>query len=65
MNGDGMNYHDEALGCVRMPPGYHLVRVDDHWMWVHPETDRESVIHWDRWSIYRGAVEDARKRASR
>lgn len=62
MVGNYYDHEDAALGCVRMPPGYLLVRVDDHWMWVHPETDRESCIHWDRWAIYRGAAEDARKR---
>ena len=63
-----MNLHDwmnvkrqDALGFCSMPDGYELWRLDSgHWMWAHPSTDRESVIHWDRWAIYHGAVVDSK-----
>jgi hypothetical protein len=53
-----------SLGFVNMPDGYELVQVDSgHWLWVETATDRESVIDCDRWAIYRGAKQDAERKA--
>lgn len=63
---DDEDDRSDALGFVRMPQGYGLVQLDSgHWMWTHTATDRESQIHWDRWAIYRSAIEDARARGKR
>lgn len=51
-----------ALGFLGMPPGYELWQLDSgHWMWVETRTGRESCIHWSKWAIYRGAVDDSNR----
>ena len=58
---DNNEVRNNALGFVKMPEGYDLIQLDSgHWIWVHESTDRESEIHWDKWAIYRGSVEDSK-----
>mgnify|MGYP001608086892 CR=1 FL=1 len=61
---------NEKLGCrranlgnVRPPAGYDVMLNPDgdHFFWVCYD-GRESVIHWDRWATYRGAVADKVRR---
>lgn len=49
------------LGCIPMPLGYRLERLDDHWIWVEIRTERESVVFCDRWMAYRDAVTDSER----
>lgn len=51
---------DEMLGFQKMPEGYELWLNPDrtHFYWLQTDTGRESVIHWDKWAIYRGAKKD-------
>ena len=43
------------LGFCEMPPGFNLERRDGYWVWAHEATDRESVIHWNKWAVYKWA----------
>lgn len=53
---------DRTLGFTRMPDGYALMLDPDrmHFFWLRYD-DAESVTDWDKWAIYRGAVDDSRK----
>lgn len=55
--------HRVNLGNVRPPRGYEIMLNPDgdHFFWVCID-GRESVIHWDRWEVLRGAKEDAERR---
>ncbi len=54
-----------GFGGAKLPPGYAVIRCDDHTMWVRltlgGDYDREGVIHWDRWASFRGAWADYRR----
>jgi hypothetical protein len=54
-----------SLGFVKMPPGYALMLNGDesHFYWLRHD-GLESVIHWNRWAVYRGAQSDAAKQAN-
>lgn len=55
--------HTNRLGFHKMPEGYALLQLDSgHFMWFHPESDEESAIHWDKWSILDWAKQDSRER---
>lgn len=57
---------DSALGFASMPRGYELWQLDSgHWIWIESSTERESSIHWDKWSIYRSAKADAERTPER
>ena len=47
----GAKQRDDALGFVKMPQGYELWQIDNHWMWMETRTQRESEIHWNKWAI--------------
>lgn len=45
----------DRLGIQKMPPGYKLWQLDSgHYLWDF-EDRIESVIHWNKWAIYRSA----------
>ena len=46
----------KSLGIQKMPVGYALMLNSDgtHYFWITDSA--ESVISWDKWSAYRGAV---------
>lgn len=48
-----------SLGIQSMPEGYALMLNPDetHYYWLRAD-GVESVIHWDRWAVYRGAKSD-------
>jgi hypothetical protein len=52
-----------SLGIQEMPDGYALLLDADqmYYFWVCDD-GRNSVIHWDKWAIYRGACNDARRK---
>lgn len=51
-----------SLGIVEMPKGYELHQLDcGHWLYYHPATDAESCIHWNKWAIYRWAMEASQR----
>ena len=54
-----------SLGIVNMPDGYALMLNGDesHFYWLRHD-GVESVIHWNRWAVYRGAKSDASKQAN-
>ncbi len=53
--------YTNSLGFVKMPPGYQLLGLDSgHFIWFHEQSDLESAIHWDKWTIYKWAWEDYR-----
>lgn len=56
---------DRSLGIQAMPAGYHLLLDADgmFFSWFEIETGRESVPHWNKWAVYRGAKIDAAKHA--
>ncbi|QAY17991.1 hypothetical protein [Pseudoalteromonas phage C7] len=49
-----------SLGFASMPEGYALMLNADrsHYYWIRYD-GVESVISWDKWSVYRGAVSDS------
>ena len=51
-----------SLGIVKMPPGYALMLNGDesHFYWLRYD-GVESVRHWNRWAVYRGAQSNAAK----
>jgi hypothetical protein len=62
----------DGFGRAKLPPGYHVEMADSgHFFWVvETESDpsdwtTESVIHWDRWAVWRGAWADYRRRRTR
>jgi hypothetical protein len=48
-----------SLGIVQMPAGYALMLDADrmYHYWLRSD-GAESVIHWNKWAVYRGAVKD-------
>lgn len=59
----GCDVIDHSLGIQKMPEGYHLMLDADgmYFFWMEEATGRESVIHWNKWAVYRGACDDARR----
>lgn len=57
----GGSYHIPSLGICQMPEGYALMLNPDqsHYYFVRHD-GLESVIHWNRWAIYRWAKADAK-----
>ena len=58
-----------GFGACNLPPGYVVLRVDDHTMWVRlvdggADWDREGAVHWDRWASLRGAWADFRSKGA-
>lgn len=53
-----------SLGIATMPEGYALMLNGDrtHYFWIS-DRGEESVIHWNKWIVYRGAKEHADLRA--
>lgn len=39
----------------KLPPGYRVVYLDSHTLWLAPDGVTEGAIHWNRWASYRGA----------
>ena len=52
-----------SLGIKKMPEGYALMINDDrtHHYWLRLSDELESVIHWDKWSVWRGAVNHSKQ----
>lgn len=51
--------YTDRLGIQKMPPGYKLWGLDSgHFMWERESDGMESVIHWNKWAIWRGAWAD-------
>lgn len=50
----------KSLGIQKMPDGYALMLNPDrtHFYWLRYD-GVASVIHWDKWAIYRGASRDS------
>lgn len=48
-----------SFGNVRVPDGYAvLLNADEsHYFWICGD-GRESVMHWNKWAVLRGAKED-------
>lgn len=57
----GCEVMDHSLGIRKMPDGYHLMLDADGacFFWMEEVTGRESVPHWNKWAVYRGARDDA------
>lgn len=55
--------YSHSLGIQDMPQGYALILNADksHFFWVCYD-GVESVIHWDKWAIYRSAKRRASKK---
>ena len=55
-----------GLGRVQMPDGYSLWLDADgaYYFWLRHADGNTSTISCDRWSVYRGAVADAKRRAA-
>lgn len=51
-----------SLGIKKMPKGYKLMLNGDrtHYYWLKDD-ETESCIHWDKWAVYRGAVEHSKE----
>jgi len=51
-----------SLGIRRMPDGYALMLNADysHYYWLRHDGE-ESVIHWDKWAVYKWAKNDSQK----
>lgn len=53
---------DRSLGIRKMPDGYALMLNPDYSHFFLLRSDgAESAIHWNKWAIYRWAVQDAKK----
>lgn len=52
----GCQRADKSLGIQTMPEGYALMLDADemYFFWLH-ESGAESVIHWNKWAIRKGA----------
>lgn len=51
--------YTNRLGFLSMPPGYKLLGLDSgHFLWERESDKMDSVIHWDKWAIRRGAWAD-------
>ena len=63
VDGCGSEDRSKSLGIQTMPEGYALMLNPDrtHYYWLRHD-GVESVINWDKWSVYRGAI--ANKEAS-
>ena len=50
------------LGLQKMPDGYALMVNGDytHYYWLRWDGE-ESMVHWDKWAVYRGARADTKK----
>ena len=59
----GCERADRRLGIQKMPMGYALMLNPDrtHFYWLC-ENGSHSVLDWDKWSVYRGAVEHDKAR---
>jgi hypothetical protein len=52
-----------SLGIKKMPEGYTLMLNNDQTHYHWSKDDRvESDIHWDKWAIWRGAVEHSKQK---
>lgn len=53
----------KSLGICQMPAGYALMLDADysHFFWLRND-GQESVIHWNKWAVYRGAKKDSLNR---
>ena len=51
-----------SLGIRQMPAGYALMLNADysHYYWLRHDGE-ESVIHWDKWAVYKWAKHDSEK----
>jgi hypothetical protein len=49
------------LGIQKMPDGYSLMLDDDgqYFYWERARDGATSVIHWNKWAVWRGAKLDA------
>jgi hypothetical protein len=49
----------KSLGIRKLPDGYALMLNADytHYYWLRHDGE-ESVIHWNKWAVYRGAIND-------
>lgn len=54
----GGDFFEGNLGFQKMPTGYALMCTGSHYYWLRYD-GLESVINWDKWAAYRGAVKDA------
>jgi hypothetical protein len=52
-----------SLGIKKMPGGYALMLNNDqtHYYWLRLGDELESDIHWDKWAVWRGAVEHSKQ----
>lgn len=55
----------DSLGIKKMPEGYALMLNPDrtHFYWVRYD-GVDSTIHWNKWAVYLGAVEDKNRHES-
>lgn len=60
----GCEVWDHSLGIQKMPEGYHLMLDQDrmYFFWIERATGRESAINWNKWAVWRGARNDARRK---
>jgi hypothetical protein len=57
----------DALGIQKMPAGYRMLLDADrmYFSWFHLPSGRESVNHWCKWAVWRGARDDAAAQTDR
>ena len=62
----GAYREDGCLGFRKMPEGYALMLNPDrtHFYWLRYD-GVESVICWDKWGAYRGAIKDSKTKKAR
>lgn len=55
--------HKVELGIQRMPEGYALMLdADDMYYYWLRDDGTESVIHWNKWAVRKGAVQNSKSR---
>jgi hypothetical protein len=59
----GCTHADRMLGFQKMPDGYSLMLDADqmYFFWLRHD-GAESVIHWNKWAVRRGAIADVTER---
>jgi hypothetical protein len=59
----GCHHMDKSLGIQKMPDGYALMLdADDLYFYWLRDDGAVSEIHWNKWAVRKGAVQNSKSR---